>query len=123
LLMFQRNVSSGSKNYQSINQSTKVAQQKRDISLSRCRVLAYAQDHISSVTVLLAHLPLFWYCQSCTHCLHSSTPTLSLALLESSGTNSITYTVFIVPISVSAGLYIRLCPNLPIHCEVKWWTI
>ena len=89
----------------------------RDISLSCCRDLACGQDHTSSVTVPLAHLPLFWYCQ------HSSTPVLSPALLEFPGTKSIICTVFIIPISVSAGLYIGLCPNLPIQFDEKWWMI
>ena len=43
----------------------------------------------------------------------------SPALLEFPGTKSIICTVFIIPISVSAGFYIRLCPNLPIQCEEK----
>ena len=82
-----------------------------------------SRPYLSSVTILLAHLPLFWYCQSCTYCLHSSTPMLSPSLLESPGTKSIICTVFTIPISVSAGLYSRLGPNLPIQCEEKWWTI
>ena len=48
---------------------------------------------------------------------------LSPALLEFPGTKYIICTVFITPISVSAGLYISLCPNSPIQCEEKWWTI
>ena len=79
--------------------------------------------YLSSVTVPLAHQPSFWYCLSCTYCPHSSTPMLSPELLESPGTKSIICTAFIIPISVSAGLYIRLRPNLPIQCDEKWWTI
>jgi len=78
--------------------------------------------YLSFIKVLLAHLPLLWYSQSCTYCLHSSTPMLSPALLECPGTKSIICTVFKIPNSVSAGLCIRLCHNWPIQCEEKWWT-
>jgi len=51
---------------------------------------------------------------------HTSAPP---ALLEFPRIKSIICTVFIILISVSAGLYIGLCLNLAIQCEEKWWTI
>ena len=103
----------------SINISCTADAWHQSVMLSRPGV--QSGPYLSSVTVPLVHLPLFWYCHNCN--VNTAAHQCSPLHCWSSQEQNPLFVLSLKYQSVSASLYIGLCPNLPIQCEEKWWTI